>query len=75
MKTLVKNSPASWLKLAGIFTEDTELIHDEDLRFEETDLSTVTTTCDKVLRSLVGKLVLYHLEFESDGKNVPKRVS
>ena len=74
MKNLLMASPSAWLKLAGITTEDAELLDDEDLQFEETDLSTVTTTCDKVLRVTSGSPVLYHIEFESDGKNVPKRV-
>ena len=74
MKTLLSAAPSSWLKLAGIEVADMELIEDKDLQFEETDLSTVTTTCDKLLRFRAGIPDLYHIEFESEGKNVPRRV-
>ena len=74
MKTLLKTSPASWLKLAGIVSEELELLEDEDFQFEETDLTTVTAACDQVLRSRKGNSDLYHVEFESEGRNVPKRV-
>ncbi len=34
----------------------------------------MTTTCDKLLRFRAGIPDLYHIEFESEGKNVPRRV-
>ena len=74
MKNLLIASPSSWLKLAGIEVADMELIEDKDLHLEDTDLSTVTTTSDKILKFRDGSHDLYHIEFESDGKNVPRRV-
>ena len=50
------------------------LLEDKDLHLEDTDLTTVTTTCDKVLRTFATFEALHHFEFESDGKNVPKRI-
>ena len=74
MKSLLRASPASWLRLSGVAPTETLLLEDKDLHLEDTDLTTVTTTCDKVLRTFTPFEALHHFEFESDGKNVPKRV-
>ena len=47
MKSLLRASPAAWLRLVGIESTETMLLEDKDLQLEDTDLSTVTTTCDK----------------------------
>ena len=74
MKSLVEESPAAWLRFAGANAIAAELLEDIDILALDTDLATVTTSCDKVFRITFPFPKLIHLEFESDGKNVPKRV-
>ena len=47
MKSLLRASPAAWLRLVGVESTETMLLEDKDLQLEDTDLSTVTTTCCK----------------------------
>ena len=74
MKNLVEKSPVAWLRLAGANVADAELLDDSNIIAVDTDLATVTTTCDKVFRILFPFPKLIHMEFEAEGKNVPKRV-
>ena len=74
MKSLVEESPAAWLRFAGANATAAELLEDIDILALDTDLATVTTSCDKIFRITFPLPKLIHLEFESDGKNVPKRV-
>ncbi len=47
MKSLLRASPAAWLRLVGVESTETMLLEDKDLQLEDTDLSPVTTTCGK----------------------------
>ncbi len=74
MKNLVERSPSAWLRFVGVYSTDAELLEDEDIASLDTDLTTVTTTCDKVFRVSSPSPFLLHIEFESEGRNVPARV-
>ena len=74
MKSLVEESPAAWLRFAGTNATSAELLDDIDIVALNTDLATVTTSCDIVFRISFPFPKLIHIEFESEGKYVPKRV-
>ena len=74
MKNLVEKHPSAWLRLAGIEAPDVETLSDEYFSTLNSDLSTVTTACDKVFRINGAKPSLFHIEFESEGANLPVRV-
>lgn len=74
MKSLVDESPAAWLRFAGTNATSAELLDDVDIVALNTDLATVTTSCDIVFKISIPFPKLIHIEFESEGKNVPKRV-
>jgi predicted transposase YdaD len=74
MKNLVEKSPSAWLRFVGVTSTNAQLLEDEDLAALDTDLTTVTTTCDKVFRVTAPSPFLLHIEFESEGRNVPARV-
>ncbi len=74
MKNLVERSPSAWLRFAGVNAPEAVLLEDEDFASIDSDLTTITTACDKVFRISTPSPFLFHLEFESEGKNVPRRV-
>ena len=47
MKSLLRASPAAWLRLVGVESTEIMLLENKDLQLEDTDLFTVTTTCGK----------------------------
>ena len=75
MKSRVKQDARSWVIFAGDYSVgEAELLEDKDLFIEDSDLTTVTTTCDKVIRVGGASPYLLHLEFEAGGgSKVPKR--
>lgn len=71
MKSLVERSPSAWLRFAGIEAPEALLLEDEDFASIDSDLTTITTACDKVFRISAPCPFLFHLEFESEGKKHP----
>ena len=67
IKSLVRKYPGDWLILMGVSEYEAELIDDEYLGLIDTDLTTVTTTSDKILKLNTPIPRYYHLEFESTG--------
>lgn len=47
IKSLLRASPAAWLRLVGVESTEIMLLENKDLQLEDTDLFTVTTTCGK----------------------------
>ncbi len=68
---MVESSPSAWLRFAGIDAPEAALLEDEDFASIDSDLTTITVSCDKVFRISAHYPFLFQLEFESEGKNIP----